>query len=71
MQALVTTPGEAESTRVADVAEAQARPGELLLRPWRVGVCGTDREIHEGQFGAAPDGEEELVLGHELLARVE
>ena len=71
MQALVTTPGEAESTRVGDVPDAEAGDGEVLLRPWRVGVCGTDREIHEGQFGAAPDGEDELILGHELLARVE
>jgi threonine dehydrogenase-like Zn-dependent dehydrogenase len=71
MLALVTTPGEAESTRVAEVPEAHAHPGEVLLRPWRVGVCGTDREIHEGQFGVAPDGEQELILGHELLARVE
>jgi threonine dehydrogenase-like Zn-dependent dehydrogenase len=71
MLALVTTPGEAGSTKVTEVADAQARPGDVLLRPWRVGVCGTDREIHEGQFGVAPDGEEELILGHELLARVE
>jgi glucose 1-dehydrogenase len=70
MLALVTTPGQAESTKVAEVPDAEARPGEVLLHPWRVGVCGTDLEIHEGQFGAAPDGEEELILGHELLARV-
>ena len=34
-------------------------------------MCGTDREIAEGLFGVAPDGEERLVLGHELLGRVE
>jgi threonine dehydrogenase-like Zn-dependent dehydrogenase len=71
MLALVTTPGEARSTKVADVPDAKAPPGEVRLRPWRVGVCGTDREIHEGQFGVAPDGEDQLILGHELLARVE
>jgi len=71
MQALVTTPGQAESTEVADVADTRASEGEVLLRPWRVGVCGTDREIHEGQFGAAPEGEDRLILGHELLARVD
>jgi glucose 1-dehydrogenase len=36
-----------------------------------VGVCGTDREISEGLFGIAPDGEARLVLGHELLGVVE
>jgi glucose 1-dehydrogenase len=42
----------------------------VLLRPLEVGVCGTDREISEGLFGVAPDGEQRLVLGHELLAEV-
>lgn len=41
---------------------------EVLLRTLSVGVCGTDREIAEGRFGVAPDGEERLVLGHEVLA---
>jgi threonine dehydrogenase-like Zn-dependent dehydrogenase len=36
-----------------------------------VGVCGTDREISEGLFGVAPDGEDSLVLGHELLGVVD
>jgi threonine dehydrogenase-like Zn-dependent dehydrogenase len=43
----------------------------VLVRPLEVGVCGTDREISEGLFGVPPDGEEALVLGHELLAVVE
>jgi threonine dehydrogenase-like Zn-dependent dehydrogenase len=34
-------------------------------------VCGTDREISEGWFGIAPAGEDRLILGHEVLARVE
>ena len=71
MQALVTIPGVAHSTRVADVAEPRAAPGTVLLRPLEVGVCGTDREISEGLFGIPPDGAERLVLGHEVLARVE
>jgi threonine dehydrogenase-like Zn-dependent dehydrogenase len=68
MQALVTTPGVAHSTRVSDVPEPE---GEVLLRVLEVGVCGTDREISEGGFGVAPGGEETLVLGHELLGAVE
>ena len=43
----------------------------MLVRPVEVGVCGTDREISEGWFGIAPAGEERLILGHELLGRVE
>jgi glucose 1-dehydrogenase len=71
MQALVTLPGVPRSTSVADVPEPRARDGEVLLRTLEVGVCGTDREISEGLFGIAPEGEERLVLGHELLAMVE
>jgi threonine dehydrogenase-like Zn-dependent dehydrogenase len=71
MQALVTVPGITGSTRVADVPAPEPRGDQILLRALEVGVCGTDREIDEGHFGVAPDGEEQLVLGHELLARVE
>jgi glucose 1-dehydrogenase len=71
MQALVTSPGVPHSTRVADVPEPRPGAGEVLLRTLEVGVCGTDREISEGLFGVAPDGEERLVLGHEALAVVE
>jgi threonine dehydrogenase-like Zn-dependent dehydrogenase len=71
MQALVTRPGVAHSTRVADVPAAYAGAGQLLLRVLEVGVCGTDREISEGVFGVPPESEPELVLGHELLGVVD
>jgi threonine dehydrogenase-like Zn-dependent dehydrogenase len=69
MLGLVTEPGKAHSTRVADVpvpSEAGVR-----LRVLEVGVCGTDREISEGLFGIPPEGVDELVLGHETLAVVD
>jgi glucose 1-dehydrogenase len=71
MQGLVTQPGVAHSTRVAEVPVPPSGAAELLLRVLEVGVCGTDREISEGVFGVAPDGGAELVLGHELLGVVE
>ena len=71
VQALVTTPGRAHSTRVAEVPEPAPHDDAVLIRTLEVGVCGTDREISEGLFGVAPEGEEALVLGHELLGRVE
>jgi glucose 1-dehydrogenase len=69
VQALITTPGEEHAIRV-DAVEEPTGPG-VRLRTLEVGVCGTDREISEGVFGAAPEGEEELILGHEFLGRVE
>jgi glucose 1-dehydrogenase len=71
LQALVTTPGEAGSTRVESVPEPEAGPGQVLVRTLEVGVCGTDREISEGLFGVAPDDGADLVLGHEFLGVVE
>jgi threonine dehydrogenase-like Zn-dependent dehydrogenase len=71
MQALVTDPAVPHSTRVAQVDEPRDDERTVLLRPLEVGVCGTDREISEGLFGIPPEGAERLVLGHEVLARVE
>src|SRR5919107_2205140 len=71
MQALVVTPGVDGSATVAEMPVPRPGGGELLVRPLEVGVCGTDREIAEGLFGIAPAGEERLILGHELLGRVE
>jgi threonine dehydrogenase-like Zn-dependent dehydrogenase len=68
MKALVAEPGVAHSTRVEDIDEPKGEG--VLLRVLEVGVCGTDREISEGEFGVAPDGEKQLVIGHESLAEV-
>jgi glucose 1-dehydrogenase len=71
VRALVVDAGKADSTHVADVPEPKPRDGDVLIRPLEVGVCGTDREISEGLFGVAPDGESSLVIGHESLSVVE
>jgi threonine dehydrogenase-like Zn-dependent dehydrogenase len=69
VKALVVEPGVAHSARVEDIDEPKG--DGVLLRVLEVGVCGTDREIAEGLFGAAPESRKELVIGHESLARVE
>jgi threonine dehydrogenase-like Zn-dependent dehydrogenase len=69
MEALVVEPGMPHSTRVENVPEPSG--DGVLLRVLEVGVCGTDREIDEGLFGAPPDGAAQLVIGHESLAVVE
>jgi glucose 1-dehydrogenase len=45
-------------------------PGDLLVDGIALGVCGTDREIIDGDYGWAPPGSERLILGHESLGRV-
>jgi glucose 1-dehydrogenase len=51
--------------------EPASAEGSVLARTIALGVCGTDREIIAGEYGAAPRGETRLILGHESLGRVE
>ncbi len=70
MQALTIVPGRAGSLQLGQVGEPPAEQGSVLVRTLAVGVCGTDRELIEGEYGQAPAGRERLVLGHESLGRV-
>ena len=69
MRALTVAPRVAHSARLDDVEI----PGEgsVLVRGLVVGVCGTDREIVDGEYGKAPAGHDRLILGHEALGRIE
>ncbi len=62
-------PGEAGSAALADVEEPRldAVPGGrgVTVRVLEVGLDGTDGEIAAGAYGRAPEGSEQLVLGHE------
>ena len=70
MKALTVVPLKAGSAAVTDVEEPRPGPGELLVDGVALGICGTDREIANGEYGWAPPGRERLVLGHESLGRV-
>jgi threonine dehydrogenase-like Zn-dependent dehydrogenase len=54
------------SPRVTDIPEGRG----VLVRVLRVGVDGTDKEIHAAEYGRAPRGEDFLVTGHESLGQV-
>jgi glucose 1-dehydrogenase len=70
MQALTVRPGTAGSARLDDLAEPAGDEGGVLVQTLAVGVCGTDLEISQGEYGWAPPGRDRLVLGHESLGRV-
>jgi glucose 1-dehydrogenase len=70
MRAVTVSPGMAGSVRVEDVPEPDPRSGTVVVETLAVGVCGTDVEIVEGDYGWAPPGRERMVLGHESLGRV-
>ena len=70
MRAVTIVPGKAASQRLDEIAEPPQEQGSLLVRALAVGICGTDRELIDGDYGEAPPASERLVLGHESLGRV-
>src|SRR5690348_8201789 len=71
MRALTVEPGVPNSIELADMPPPPASDGDVLVRALALGICGTDREIIAGDYGAPPPGERRLILGHESLGRVE
>jgi len=69
VRALAVVPGTPRSAALIQMAAPPAS-GQLLIESHAVGICGTDREILDGLYGAAPPGETRLVLGHESVGRV-
>ena len=43
---------------------------EVKVKVIRVGICGTDRTEVSGGRADAPDGQKELVIGHEMFGQV-
>ena len=70
MKAIVVTPMVANSLRIKEMDPPAVSKGEMLLNVQKVGICGTDRDIIAGFYGASPTGSDFLVLGHESLSRV-
>jgi glucose 1-dehydrogenase len=75
MKAIAVLPGRSGSAHLADLAkpsvdDVPAGRG-VLVKVLRVGVDGTDREINAAEYGAAPEGYNFLVIGHEGFGCVE
>ncbi|MCA9269887.1 MAG: alcohol dehydrogenase catalytic domain-containing protein, partial [Planctomycetales bacterium] len=81
MKAVAVTPGKPNSVHLREIprprlddqpAGLTIRPGHaVLVKVLKVGVDATDREINEALYGAAPPGDDFLVLGHESFGVVE
>jgi len=70
MRAVTVVPGQQGSLALADVPEPPLGDGPVLVQTQAIGICGTDLEIINGDYGWAPPGEERLIIGHESLGRV-
>jgi glucose 1-dehydrogenase len=75
MKAIAVIPGNPNSVhlrtvqkpKVSDVPNGRG----VLVKILRVGVDGTDKEINAAEYGAAPPGDDYLIIGHESFGVVE
>lgn len=70
MKAVTVTPRTKGSVQLTEIPQPIPKPNEALLRVMKLGIDGTDRDINAGFYGAPPDGEKTLVVGHEVLGTV-
>jgi glucose 1-dehydrogenase len=74
MKAIAVHPGTAGSIHLEDVPRPsidEVPDGRgVRVQVLRVGVDGTDKEINAAEYGAAPPGDDFLIIGHENFGRV-
>jgi glucose 1-dehydrogenase len=75
MKALAVFPGQPNSLHLTELPKPSLddipNGRGVLVRVLRVGVDGTDKEINAAEYGAAPEGYDFLVIGHEGFGQVE
>ena len=74
MKAIAVYPGKPGSIHLEDVPRPsidEIPDGRgVRVQVLRVGVDGTDKEINAAEYGAAPPGDDYLIIGHENFGRV-
>jgi len=70
MKALAVFPAQREARLIDHPSPHIGSSTEAKMRVLDVGVCGTDREIVNFQYGTPPEGFDYLVIGHESLSEV-
>ena len=75
MKAVAVKPGVPNSAHLVDMPKPSiddiSNGRGVLVKVLRVGVDGTDKEINAAEYGAAPEGFDFLVIGHEGFGVVE
>ena len=70
MKAVALLPGTQTVSLIDRPEPTIQAPDEIKMRVIRVGICGTDREEASGGRARAPEGQQELVIGHEMFGQV-
>jgi glucose 1-dehydrogenase len=75
MKAIAVKPGIPNSVHLVEMPKPSVddipNGRGVLVKVLRVGVDGTDKEINNAEYGAAPPGDDFLVIGHEGFGVVE
>ncbi|MCG6155322.1 glucose 1-dehydrogenase [Rubinisphaera margarita] len=75
MKAIAVHPGKAHTMHLRDIDKPSISDipngRGVLVKVLQVGVDATDMEINEALYGAAPAGDDYLVIGHEAFGIVE
>ena len=75
MKALAVIPGKPNTIHLREVpkpcVEDVPEGRGVLIKILNVGVDGTDKEINAAEYGAAPSGDDYLIIGHESFGSVE
>jgi threonine dehydrogenase-like Zn-dependent dehydrogenase len=70
MKAIAIVPGTTTVHLVDRPEPSITAPDEVKVQILRVGICGTDREEVSGGRATPPQGQKELVIGHEMFGQV-
>jgi glucose 1-dehydrogenase len=70
VRAVTVIPGKQGSVALSQMPEPPSEDGRILVQTQVVGICGTDQEIINGDYGEAPPPGDRLIIGHEALGRV-
>src|ERR671920_663755 len=74
MKGIAVFPGKPDSIHLVDLPEPSVDDipsgRGVLVEAVHVGLDGTDAEINAAEYGAAPEGYDFLVIGHESFGRV-
>ena len=75
MKAIAVTPSLPDSIHLREVpipSTSDVPDGRgVLVKVLCVGVDGTDKEINAAEYGAAPPGDDYLIIGHESFGMIE
>ena len=62
---------DSTTIRTIDVPEPSiTEPDQIKVKVLQVGICGTDREEASGGRAMPPKGQNELIIGHEMIGQV-